>query len=275
MASEPVQQLVTTACLTVFFPLLRWVLNGYAFEPLAYQLLQPVWQQSDSKVTPERMHTAVQKFSESLWKLLVYSTFLAIGVVCAWRAPWVLDTWQFWQGWPHHEFTLPMRLLYNLELGFYVSSIFMIQCWEVRRKDHWPMFCHHIATATLIATSLRFSFWRIGTVVMLLHDANDVLMEAAKLAKYCKKEDLSLGLFASFVVAWLGLRLLAFPLMVIRSTLYELPSILGGKTNSYYMFNGLLLMLLVLHCYWFTLILRVVWVTLTTGQTQDVREDDD
>jgi hypothetical protein len=51
---------------------------------------------------------------------------------------------------------LPMRLLYNLELGFYISSIFMIQVWEVRRKDHWPMFSHHIATATLIATSMHF-----------------------------------------------------------------------------------------------------------------------
>jgi ceramide synthetase len=110
---------------------------------------------------------------------------------------------------------------------------------------------------------------------MLLHDANDVLMEAAKLAKYCKKEDLSLGLFASFVVAWLGLRLICFPLMVIRSTLYELPGVLDGKPPMFYMFNGLLLLLLMLHCYWFTLIMRVVYVTLTTGQTQDVREDDD
>jgi hypothetical protein len=38
-------------------------------QPLAHKLLQPVWQQSDSKVTPERMRTAVDKFSESLWKV--------------------------------------------------------------------------------------------------------------------------------------------------------------------------------------------------------------
>jgi ceramide synthetase len=50
---------------------------------------------------------------------------------------------------------LPMWLLYNLELAFYISSVFMIQLWEVRRKDHWPMFCHHIATATLIGLSMH------------------------------------------------------------------------------------------------------------------------
>lgn len=119
------------------------------------------------------------------------------------------------------------------------------------------------------------SFWRVGTVVMALHDANDVLMEAAKLFKYCKKEDISLGLFVAFVVAWLGLRLVCFPLMVIRSTLLELPSVLGGRPPIFYMFNSLLIMLFFLHCYWFTLIMRVVWMTLSTGEAQDVREDDD
>jgi len=110
---------------------------------------------------------------------------------------------------------------------------------------------------------------------MVLHDANDVLMEAAKLAKYSKKEDLAVGLFASFTVAWLLLRLVCFPLLVIRSTLFELPKAIDLQTSMYYMFNGLLCMLLVLHWYWFSLILRVVWLTLTTGDAQDVREDDD
>lgn len=110
---------------------------------------------------------------------------------------------------------------------------------------------------------------------MLLHDANDVLMEAAKLFKYCKKEDISLGLFVAFFIAWIALRLVCFPLMVIRSTLFELPGTLGGRPPLYYMFNSLLLMLFALHCYWFTLILKVVWLTLTTGEAQDVREDED
>jgi ceramide synthetase len=110
---------------------------------------------------------------------------------------------------------------------------------------------------------------------MLLHDATDILMEAAKLLKYSRKEDLSVGMFAVFVVAWFLLRLTAYPLMVIRSTLLELPLVLGGRPPMYYMFNGLLLLLFVLHCYWFTLILRIVWLALTTGAACDVREDDD
>lgn len=118
-------------------------------------------------------------------------------------------------------------------------------------------------------------FYRVGTVVMLLHDANDVLMEAAKLAKYRNREDLATGFFASFTVAWLLLRLVCYPLLVIRSTLFEFPKVIDTSATVYYMFNALLCMLLVLHVYWFTLILRIVWIALATGSSRDVREDDD
>jgi ceramide synthetase len=47
-----------------------------------------------------------------------------------------------------------MQLLYHLELGFYIASVFMILCWEIRRKDFAAMFSHHIATVILISASL-------------------------------------------------------------------------------------------------------------------------
>lgn len=112
-------------------------------------------------------------------------------------------------------------------------------------------------------------------MVMLLHDANDVLMEAAKLSKYTNREDLATGFFASFTVAWLLLRLVCYPLLVIRSTMFEFPKVIDASKATYYVFNALLCMLLVLHVYWFSLILRVVWIQLTTGTSHDVREDDE
>jgi ceramide synthetase len=48
-----------------------------------------------------------------------------------------------------------MQLLYCLELGFYIASVFMILFWEIRRKDFTAMFSHHIATVILISASLQ------------------------------------------------------------------------------------------------------------------------
>jgi ceramide synthetase len=109
---------------------------------------------------------------------------------------------------------------------------------------------------------------------MLLHDACDVLMEGAKIAKYCDREDLATVLFGSFSVAWLLLRLMFFPLVVIRSTIYESYKVVEWD-SVYYMFNGLLCMLLVLHVNWFRLILRIIYMQLVTGTAHDVREDED
>jgi ceramide synthetase len=109
---------------------------------------------------------------------------------------------------------------------------------------------------------------------MVLHDTCDIFMEGAKLAKYTNREDVATGLFAAFTVAWLLLRLVCFPLLVIRSTLFEADRIVDLSDFWFYTFNGLLCMLLVLHVYWFTLILRIVLLALKTGGAHDVREDD-
>jgi ceramide synthetase len=118
-------------------------------------------------------------------------------------------------------------------------------------------------------------YWRVGSIIMLLNDAADIFMEAAKVAKYCNKEGLATALFAAFTAAFLLLRLGWFPFMVIRSTLFEAPVVLPQWPPQYYSFNALLLVLLVLNCYWFSLVLRIAWLKLTTGSAHDVREDEE
>jgi hypothetical protein len=223
-----------------------------------------------------------------------------------------------------------MALLYNLELGFYISSIFMIIFWEIRRKDFAVMFSHHIATTLLVGASLHFqcvlrrarqsshrggSAWphacssiarhqavavvsllmplrwhlccrcrrppandrctRVGVLIMLLHDANDIFMEGAKLAKYGQRETAAVACFGTFAVTWLLTRLLFFPLVVIRSVVMESRTYVPLGNTIWAVFSGLLCTLLALHCYWYALILRVAYTQLTMGEADDVREMDD
>lgn len=65
-------------------------------------------------------------------------------------------------------------------------------------------------------TLLRF--FRIGAVVLALHDASDVFLEAAKVFKYSGNELGASALFGVFAVTWLMLRLVYFPFWVIRSS---------------------------------------------------------
>jgi hypothetical protein len=119
------------------------------------------------------------------------------------------------------------------------------------------------------------SFWRVGALVMALHDACDVLMEAAKAFNYTKRDEAATAAFVAFLVAWAALRLTALPLMVVRSALFELPEVLGGRPAMWWGFCGGLLLLVALHVYWFTLIVRVAYLRVVTGDGRDLREEDE
>lgn len=121
--------------------------------------------------------------------------------------------------------------------------------------------------------SLPGSFLRVGVVIMGLHDLCDVLMEASKLAKYTGRDGAATALFVSFAAAWAVLRLSFFPRTVLASTRHEIVRVLGGRPPCLGAFNAMLMALLVMHCYWFLLILRVAWRRIRAGEIQDSRED--
>ena len=69
--------------------------------------------------------------------------------------------------------------------------------------------------------SCACSFMKIGTMVFLCHDINDVFMEVAKMSKYSNQHKLADVLFALFVVSWFISRMFYFPLWIIRSAWSE------------------------------------------------------
>eukprot|EP00955_Chlamydomonas_euryale_P041442 351978-Chlamydomonas_euryale.AAC.5 len=167
------------------------------------------------------------------------------------------------------------------QTGFYVQAIHFLAFHEVRRKDWLESMIHHVATVGLLAYSYYVNFCRIGVLIMLLHDISDIFLELAKLCRYCRRPTAATVSFATFFVSWVALRMLYFPLVIIRSTLSEPMGLVGRYIDvdpmpHYLIFNGLLLLLLVLHTYWSYLILLVLINTVKNqGHGGDVREGDE
>ncbi|KDD73621.1 hypothetical protein H632_c1994p1 [Helicosporidium sp. ATCC 50920] len=166
-----------------------------------------------------------------------------------------------------------LRSYYELEAGFYAASSVMLVCWEVRRRDFGIMLLHHVVTVTLIVLSQHVGLLRIGSAVMALHDVNDVLLESAKLASYANCPAASTALFVLFVACWAVLRLGIFPLRAIRSCWLGSREALGFWPGCQLEINLLLLALLVMHVYWFVLILRVALRKIRGGKLSDAREE--
>ncbi|KAL2231566.1 UNVERIFIED_CONTAM: LAG1 longevity assurance [Sesamum indicum] len=163
----------------------RFILDRFIFRRLAIWLLSGG---SNHLKLNEETRAKIAKCSESMWKLTYYGTAEFCILTNIYPEPWFSDIEAYFTGWPDQELKLPVKLFYMCQCGFYGYSIAALLTWETRRKDFSVMMSHHIVTVILISLSYITRFFRIGAVVLALHDASDVFLEAAKVFKYSGKE---------------------------------------------------------------------------------------
>ncbi|XP_039047254.1 LAG1 longevity assurance homolog 2-like [Hibiscus syriacus] len=241
------------------FPVARFLLDKLIFRRLSVWLLSgsaPLWM--DIKAT----QAIIAKCSESMWKLTYFATVETWVLKITYYESWLGDIKGYFRGWPNQELKISLSLFYMCQCGFYIYSIVALLTWETRRKDFAVMMSHHVITAILIGYSYVTSFFRIGSVVLALHDASDVFLEAAKIFKYSGRELRASVCFGLFAISWLVLRLIIFPFWVIKSTSIDLMEFLRPSDPYpkflYYFLNTMLLMLLVFHVYWWVLICSMI-----------------
>ncbi|KAK4763027.1 hypothetical protein SAY86_008795 [Trapa natans] len=268
-----------------FFPSVRFLLDRFVFEKLSRRLVLGKGQQKMELDTDEKKKK-IRKFKESAWKCIYYLSAELLGLYVTYDEPWFTNTIFFWIGpgeqvWPEQKTKLKLKGVYMYAAGFYTYSIFALIFWETRRSDFGVSMGHHVATVILIVLSYIFRFARVGSVVLALHDASDVFLEIGKMSKYCGAEGIASVSFILFVLSWIILRLIYYPFWIIWSTSYEVVQILDKEKHAvdgpiyYYIFNTLLLCLLVLHIYWWVLMYRMLMKQVQSrGQiSDDVRSD--
>ncbi|KAF8020297.1 hypothetical protein BT93_G0874 [Corymbia citriodora subsp. variegata] len=272
---------LVAGCFALGFVAARSFLDRFVFRRLAISLLHL---RSRQLKIDEAVQAKIVKCSESMWKLTYYAAVEYCVLKITYHEPWFWDTSEYFKGWPNQELKLPLKLIYMCQCGFYLYSIAALVTWETRRKDFAVMMSHHIITVFLISYSYLTSFFQVGAIVLALHDASDVFLEAAKVFKYSEHELGASVFFGLFALSWLVLRLIYFPFWVIRTvstTLCDyLPMGEAYATPLYYIFNSMLLMLLVFHIYWWVLICSMIRRQLKNrGKVgEDIRsdsEDDD
>ncbi|PSS02713.1 LAG1 longevity assurance like [Actinidia chinensis var. chinensis] len=263
-------------CFAFGFVAARVFLDRFIFRRLALWLLC-------NGAIPLRISKVIQakivKCSESMWKLTYYAAVEVCILTITYCEPWFREEKGYFRGWPNQELKLPLKLFYMCQCGFYMYSIAALLTWETRRKDFSVMMSHHVVTVILISYSYIARFFRIGSIVLALHDASDVFMEAAKVFKYSEKELGASICFGLFAISWLLLRLIFFPFWVIKSSSYDLCEFLrlpeAYPMSLYYVFNTMLLTLFVFHVYWWVLICSMIVRQLKNrGKVgEDIRSD--
>ena len=104
---------------------------------------------------------------------------------------------------------------YMLSASFYWALLFS-SFEDIKRKDFWEMFIHHIVTILLLVLSWTCNLVRVGTLVLVIHDCADVFLETAKMMKYIKWQRTCDTLFGLFTVTWIITRLIIYPFWLLN-----------------------------------------------------------
>ncbi|XP_065333162.1 ceramide synthase 6 [Cloeon dipterum] len=214
--------------------------------------------------------TTLTKFCESSWRCFYYAISFTYGIYVLHDKVWFKDINHCWYNYPHQHLTNDLWWYYMTNMAFYWSLTFS-QFFDVKRKDFWQMFVHHIATLLLMSFSWVCNLYRIGSLVIIVHDIADIFLDGAKAAKYANYQRICDCIFALFTCVWIVSRLIVYPFWIIKATSIEAPTVVE-MFPAYYIFNSLLLLLLVLHIGWTYLILRIVQNSIMAGKMDgDVR----
>ncbi|XP_036399545.1 ceramide synthase 2 [Megalops cyprinoides] len=215
----------------------------------------------------------LRKFREACWRFVFYISAFIGGLIALYDKPWFYDTREVWSGFPKQSMLESQYWYYVIEMSFY-GSLLLSVAFDIKRKDFKEQIIHHFATLTLLSFSWCANYIRVGTLVMIVHDASDVLLESAKVFNYAKWEKTCNILFIAFAVVFMITRLIIFPFWIIHCT-WVYPVLSYPPFFGYYFFNVMLVVLLLLHTFWAYLILRMLKKFLFGNLTGDERSDNE
>lgn len=214
----------------------------------------------------------VKKFQEASWRFTFYLLAFFAGLAVLVDKPWFYDLKLMWEGFPKMPLVPSQYWYYMIELGFYISLLFSVAS-DVKRKDFKEQIVHHVATISLIGFSWLVNYIRAGTLIMLVHDASDYLMESAKMFNYAGWRRACNLIFTVFAAVFIVTRLVILPFWIIHTT-WVYPLTLYPPFFGFYFFNGLLFVLQALHVFWAALIIRMVVKFLPNNEiVEDERSD--
>jgi hypothetical protein len=182
-----------------------------------------------------------------------------------------------------------VHLYYMVALGFYLSAVLFLFRYDTRRSDFHELAFHHFITLGLLLLSYVFGYLRCGVVILALHDVGDIFLYLAKTLHYFGLAGLDTAVFAVFAVTFYFTRLVLLPRLTYTVTVETLRELAYNSSFNNWgrnfersvlhlgVFACLLYSLILLHCFWFALILKMIYREVVLGkkisEEGDIREN--
>ena len=215
--------------------------------------------------------TPLDKFCESSWLLILKGFLTFYGLWSLYDKPWLWDIKQCYVGYPRQSLDTDIWYFYMISIGVYLERSMVLFQKSSKQKDLFDLVLHHLATITLLVLSFITNHIRIGTLVLLIHESGDILFHLGKICILNKWEKLQDIVMILFLMYWILLRDLIYPLWIIKNNAIDGSLIIYNHFFHpvFTIINLFLITLFGLHIFWTGSLLRAVLVRLKGGELQD------
>ncbi|XP_015175591.1 PREDICTED: ceramide synthase 5-like [Polistes dominula] len=209
--------------------------------------------------------STLTKFCECGWRFAYATWSFLYGLIILWNKPWLWDIKQCYDNYPDHVVTNDVWWFYAMTAALYLL-LSVSQFFEVRRKDFWANFVHHIICNLLLYSSWITNWTRIGALFVFIHDPVLIFIEIAKMTHYANYQRTCHIAFIIFITTWTITHLTLFPFWIIRSMWFQFPRFNIHLT--YVLFMTLACLLFLLHIFWTWFILKTTYSIFLVGKIQ-------
>lgn len=159
-----------------------------------------------------------------------------------------------------------LNLYYFVCLSYsFVDLIWLIFIYD-RQSDFWNMLLHHLCTSSLIIFSYVTNYSNIGSIVLFLHNATDVVVYAYRIVLYCQVSSIPRTcLLISVLFAFIYGRLFGFGKLIYTS--YKTVTWEWGWVE--WSLWGFLAFLYIMHANWTFIILKKIFERIVFGTFTD------
>ncbi|KAF2351105.1 TRAM/LAG1/CLN8 domain [Trinorchestia longiramus] len=208
--------------------------------------------------------TKLDKFQESAFLASYHIIISMYGLYIMYDEPWLWEISAAWLGYPLHELKNGQWWYYMISISFYFAlCVSHLRC-------GFTSYVHHVCTILLLAFSWTCNLIRLGSLVLLVHECGDILLQAGKMTQYLEKQKATAVLLGVFLIVWISTRVILFPFWIFKNAYFEAPKVVFMPAA--YVLYGLLLGVLALNVFWTFVILLIIVRSLFKGAAvEDIR----
>ena len=159
-----------------------------------------------------------------------------------------------------------MKELLLVTSGYHVGSL-LTHFFGSKNNDFIEMGLHHICALYLYGGCYIVNGWELGQTIAFLHDIADI----GNMTRFVgeSKDKIIIGpLFIFMMAVWFYTRVLVLPYLIWKIAVW--PDLIIGTPFTRYFFCWLLTCMFFLHCFWFSMFVKMITKFFKKGETEDV-----